>query len=132
MRSSNFPESYTHYKIWVKAFTFKNEGQSSDPIEVLTDVTGPGAPIFRNISCVNDKTLSLEWALPITFDRSVDYFVIQYRIQIPKHMEKRSKNIQIHLDNDHHQDLTGNGKDFTETLIVNDVMQANSQNFEYR
>ena len=127
MRSSNFPESYTHYKIWVKAFTFKNEGQSSDPIEVLTDVTGPGAPIFRNISCVNDKTLSLEWALPITFDRSVDYFVIQYRIQIP-HMEKRSKNIQILLD---HQ-AASSGKDFTETLIVNDVMQANSQNFEYR
>ena len=129
MRSSNFPESYTHYKIWVKAFTFKNEGQSSDPIEVLTDVTGPGAPIFRNISCVNDKTLSLEWALPITFDRSVDYFVIQYRIQIP-HMEKRSKNIQILLE-DHHQAFPS-GKDFTETLIVNDVMQANSQNFEYR
>ena len=134
MRSSNFPESYTHYKIWVKAFTFKNEGQSSDPIEVLTDVTGPGAPIFRNITCVNDKTLSLEWALPITFDRSVDYFVIQYRIQISKkHMEeKRSKNIQILLDNNHHDDNQEMGKSFSEVLIVNDIMQANSQNFEYR
>ena len=79
MRPSNFPESYTRYKIWVKAFTFKNEGQSSQPIEVLTDVTGPGAPLFRNVSCVNDVTLSLEWAMPINWDRSVDYFVIQYR-----------------------------------------------------
>ena len=79
MRPSNFPESYTRYKIWVKAFTFKNEGRSSQPIEVLTDVTGPGAPLFRNVSCVNDVTLSLEWAMPINWDRSVDYFVIQYR-----------------------------------------------------
>ena len=76
MRLSNFPESYTRYKIWVKAFTFKNEGQSSDPIEVLTDVTGPGAPLFRNVSCVNDVTLSLEWSMPMTYDRSVDYFIV--------------------------------------------------------
>ena len=117
--SSNFPESYTHYKIWVKAFTFKNEGQSSEPIEVLTDVTGPGAPIFRNISCVNDKTLSLEWALPITFDRSVDYFVIQYRIQALRHMDSPKNTLDVE-------------KDFSEALIVNDIMQANSQNFEYR
>jgi hypothetical protein len=84
---SNFPESYTHYKIWVKAFTFKNEGQSSEPIEVLTDVTGPDAPTLRNMSCVNDITLSVEWALPISYDRSVDYFILQYRIQPPASSE---------------------------------------------
>ena len=77
--SVNFPESYTRYKIWVKAFTFKNEGLSSDPIEVLTDVSGPGLPLFRNVSCLNDNALSLEWAMPIKYDRSVDYFVVQYR-----------------------------------------------------
>lgn len=107
MRLSNFPESYTHYKIWVKAFTFKNEGQSSEPIEVLTDVTGPGAPVFRNISCVNDITLSIEWAMPITYDRSVDYFVVQFRKQ-----------------------WLGS-REFAEIVIANDVMQANSKNFEY-
>ena len=122
--SSNFPESYTHYKIWVKAFTFKNEGQSSEPIEVLTDVTGPGAPIFRNISCVNDKTLSMEWALPITFDRSVDYFVIQFRIQTPHHHQQQHTEFQVNV-----RDAE---RDFSEAHIVNDIMQANSQNFEYR
>ena len=107
MRPSNFPESYTRYKIWVKAFTFKNEGLSSDPIEVLTDVTGPGVPLFRNVSCLNDVTFSLEWAMPNDYDRSVDYFIIQYR--------------KAKLDR----------ASFTETVIVNDVMQANSRQFEY-
>ena len=106
MRPSNFPESHTRYKIWVKAFTFKNEGLSSDPIEVLTDVRGPGAPILRNVSCLNDVTFSIEWAMPKDYDRSVDYFVLQYR------KVKQDAN-------------------FGETVIVNDVMQANSRQFEY-
>ena len=45
--------------------------------------------------------------------------------------EKRSKNIQILLDNNH-DDNQEMGKSFSEVLIVNDIMQANSQNFEYR
>ena len=68
---------------------------------------------------MNDKTLSLEWALPITFDRSVDYFVIQYRIQALRHMDLPKNTLDVE-------------KDFSEALIVNDIMQANSQNFEYR
>lgn len=116
MRRSNFPESYTRYKIWVKAFTFKNEGLSSEPIEVLTDVSGPSAPLFRNVSCVNDVTLSLEWAMPITFDRSVDYFVIQYRKSTHQLITKEPK-MRPEI--------------FAETIIVNDVMQANSRLFEY-
>ena len=35
-------EPYTKYSVWVKAFTWKHEGNSSDTIEVLTDVSGPG------------------------------------------------------------------------------------------
>ena len=126
MRLSNFPESYTRYKIWVKAFTFKNEGQSSDPIEVLTDVTGPGAPLFRNVSCVNDITLSLEWAMPIMYDRSVDYFIVHYRIMRPTESRRFSGKNQ----NDLYEAPGGEAVEkFTEVIIVNDVMQLNSQRF---
>ena len=126
MRLSNFPESYTRYKIWVKAFTFKNEGQSSDPIEVLTDVTGPGAPLFRNVSCVNDITLSLEWAMPIKYDRSVDYFIVHYRIMRPT----ESRRFLGKNQNDLYEAPGGEAVEkFTEVIIVNDVMQLNSQRF---
>lgn len=128
MRLSNFPESYTRYKIWVKAFTFKNEGQSSDPIEVLTDVTGPGAPLFRNVSCVNDVTLSLEWSMPMTYDRSVDYFIVHYRIMRPEtvgSIRKYQRDQQLQMRS-RSQEAAEN---FAETIIVNDVMQLNSQRF---
>ena len=32
------------YKLWLKAFTWKHEGEPSDPIIVQTDVRGPSAP----------------------------------------------------------------------------------------
>ena len=126
MRLSNFPESYTRYKIWVKAFTFKNEGQSSDPIEVLTDVTGPGAPLFRNVSCVNDVTLSLEWSMPITYDRSVDYFIVHYRIMRPETVGSIRK---YQRDQQQMRSQEADVEKFAETIIVNDVMQLNSQRF---
>ena len=134
MRLSNFPESYTRYKIWVKAFTFKNEGQSSDPIEVLTDVTGPGSPLFRNVSCVNDVTLSLEWGMPITYDRSVDYFIVQYRIRRPEGAaglalgsSRGRRKYQRDQWMSPEADEAAVGEKFAETIIVNDVMQLNSQ-----
>ena len=126
MRLSNFPESYTRYKIWVKAFTFMNEGQSSDPIEVLTDVTGPGAPLFRNVSCVNDVTLSLEWSMPITYDRSVDYFIVHYRIMRPETVGSIRK---YQRDQQQMRSQEADVEKFAETIIVNDVMQLNSQRF---
>ena len=126
MRLSNFPESYTRYKIWVKAFTFKNEGHSSDPIEVLTDVTGPGAPLFRNVSCVNDVTLSLEWSMPITYDRSVDYFIVHYRIMRPETVGSIRK---YQRDQQQMRSQEADVEKFAETIIVNDVMQLNSQRF---
>ena len=39
---SFFPEPYSQYKIWIKAYTAKNEGKSSDPLLVRTDVRAPG------------------------------------------------------------------------------------------
>ncbi len=95
----------------MKAFTFKNEGRSSDPIEVLTDVTGPSAPLVRNLSCVNDITLSVEWTMPIKYDRSVDYFILQHRLQ---------------PNSRHLEDIVA----FTEDTIENN--DPNKKNFEFK
>ena len=38
-------EPYAEYKIWIKAYTIKNEGKSSEPVDVTTDVVAPGQPI---------------------------------------------------------------------------------------
>ena len=45
-----FPEPYAAYKIWIKAYTVKNEGKSSEPVDVTTDVRAPGQPIGEKIS----------------------------------------------------------------------------------
>ena len=44
-----FSEAFTKYKLWLKAFTWKNEGEPSDPFEIVTDVQGPSAPIITNL-----------------------------------------------------------------------------------
>jgi hypothetical protein len=36
---------YKKYTIWAKAFTSKHEGNSSDTLEVRTDVAGPGRSV---------------------------------------------------------------------------------------
>lgn len=33
-----FLEPYTQYKVWVKAYTGKNEGLASNNLEIITDV----------------------------------------------------------------------------------------------
>ena len=43
----HFSEPYAAYKIWIKAYTTKNEGKSSDPVDVTTDVRAPGQPIGK-------------------------------------------------------------------------------------
>ncbi len=35
-------EPYRKYTIWCRAFNLKNEGNSSTPIQVMSDVAGPG------------------------------------------------------------------------------------------
>ena len=56
------PDPYTTYKFWLKAFTWKNEGQpSSPPYEVTTDVRMPEAPIVTNLACKDASSLYVEW-----------------------------------------------------------------------
>ena len=72
-------EPYAEYKIWIKAYTAKNEGKSSEPIVVLTDVRAPGAPLVVNLTCQNGNTLFLKWIRPTLYYRTVDVYNVHYR-----------------------------------------------------
>ncbi|XP_057323850.1 tyrosine-protein phosphatase 99A-like isoform X1 [Microplitis mediator] len=69
----------TEYKIWVKAFTWKNEGEPSDHIIQKTDVAGPTAPVILNLTCQAHDAIYVYWARPETFWNSIDYYYIMYR-----------------------------------------------------
>ena len=67
------------YKLWLKAFTWKHEGEPSDPIIVQTDVRGPSAPRIANLTCHNADTLFLQWHRPSIYNKSIDLYYIYYR-----------------------------------------------------
>ena len=59
------PDPYTRYKFWLKAFTWKHEGEPSRPaLSALTDVDMPSAPHLANLTCVDDNSLAVEWDRP--------------------------------------------------------------------
>ncbi|XP_034948533.1 tyrosine-protein phosphatase 99A isoform X2 [Chelonus insularis] len=69
----------TEYKIWVKAFTWKNEGEPSEPIIQKTDVAGPSAPVIFNLTCQAHDAIYVYWARPKIFWNSIDYYYVKYR-----------------------------------------------------
>nr|CAD7258724.1 unnamed protein product [Timema shepardi] len=70
---------YTDYKIWLKAFTWKNEGDSSEAILHKTDISGPSAPRILNLTCQSHDTLFLQWQRPSEFFHTIDLYYISYR-----------------------------------------------------
>jgi len=72
-------EPYTEYKIWVRAYTLKNEGKPSEPAVIRTDVVSPGAPAVVNLTCQNGHTMFLKWLRPTDFVRTVDVYHVLYR-----------------------------------------------------
>ena len=70
---------FTKYKLWLKAFTWKNEGDPSDPFELVTDVDGPSAPIITNLTCHDEHSIFLEWERPGTVFKSLDSYYVLFR-----------------------------------------------------
>ena len=49
------------YYVWIKAFTWKNEGVSSSRLSIRTDVTRPSPPVISNISCHENRSITVSW-----------------------------------------------------------------------
>lgn len=72
-------EPYSEYKITVKAFTWKNEGDASDAVTQRTDISGPSAPIVSNLTCHNLDALYLRWKRPQYYN-TIDYYIVSFRL----------------------------------------------------
>lgn len=74
-----FLEPYSEYKISVKAFTKRNEGDLSDPVIQKTDISGPSPPIVVNLTCHSHDALYLRWKRPLEYYNSIDFYIINFR-----------------------------------------------------
>lgn len=73
------PEPYTRYKLWLKAFTWKNEGRSSSPpLSATTDVFGPSEPHIVNLTCTDERSILVEWQRPRRVAHTLDFYIVTY------------------------------------------------------
>ena len=77
-----FPEPYTHYKIWIRAYTDKHEGVPSEEMMVWTDIQSPGAPDILSLTCQSGNTMFVRWVRPEVFYRTVDVYSVHYRARL--------------------------------------------------
>lgn len=88
-------EPNTEYKIFMKAFTQKNEGETSDAVFAKTDISGPSAPVILNLTCATQDSIYLHWARPREFFNSIDYYYVTYT------SEHSNDNITIDTSTEH-------------------------------
>lgn len=73
---------FTRYRVWLKAFTAKHMGNSSEPLLIRTDVQAPPAPRITNLSCSMPDALYIQWIQPAIAGRSyerINQYIVQYR-----------------------------------------------------
>ncbi|GAB6020093.1 hypothetical protein CHUAL_002826 [Chamberlinius hualienensis] len=72
-------EPYRSYKIWLKAFTSRYEGEPSEMLTTWTDVEAPSQPQLVNVSCQSHDSIYLQWQRPHLYYNQVDYYYVYYR-----------------------------------------------------
>lgn len=70
---------FTEYKIYVQAYTWKNNGNNSDTIVQRTDIVAPNAPEIVNLTCHPEDKVYLRWRKPTEYYNAIDLYVVSYR-----------------------------------------------------
>ena len=78
--------------MWLKAFTWKNEGSPSQQLSLMTDVTGPASPVISNLTCADDTSLHIEWVAPEHRDRLQHYTLLYSTVNNVKTVTVEVKN----------------------------------------
>lgn len=56
----------------------KYDGETTE-VSVRTDISGPSAPKFVNLTCYSEDALFLAWRIPQHFYNSVNHYIVSYR-----------------------------------------------------
>lgn len=60
------------------AFTLRYDGDASEAV-IRTDIGGPSAPKFVNLTCYSEDALYLAWRIPAYYYNSVNHYIVNYR-----------------------------------------------------
>ncbi|KAK9497581.1 hypothetical protein O3M35_004280 [Rhynocoris fuscipes] len=87
---------FTTYRIWVEtliAGDSEADGVRSDTLNTTTDVSGPGPPKIKTLTCLQGGKMYIEWQKPIEFFNEIDAYTVFYGIENDNNEHK------IRLDN---------------------------------
>lgn len=72
---------FSHYKLWIQAYSRKFQGESSAPVKIRTDVQAPSAPVVVNLTCYSSDSIFLQWERPQIFYNQIDYYFVYYKLE---------------------------------------------------
>lgn len=72
-------EPYTEYKIFIRAFTYRFDGEASDNVIQMTDISGPSPPQVVNLTCHSQDALYVRWKRPFEYFNTIDFYQIIFK-----------------------------------------------------
>lgn len=75
----NPTEPYTEYKIFIRAFTYRFDGEASDNVIQMTDISGPSPPQVVNLTCHSQDALYVRWKRPFEYFNTIDFYQIIFK-----------------------------------------------------